>query len=210
METTHNYSKRITYAAMVIGAAIVVILSYVLLTSDDLPSRNVGGEDGVLGGEFTLNSLHGDVSLSDYRGKLVIVYFGFIQCSQVCPVSMRTIQRTLESMEPQEVDNIQVILVSVDADDTYEALDAYAKKYHPNVVGVTGTLDQIRDVIDEYGSYYAPNDLEEFDKGRAFRHSSRYYLVNQKGELVDAMRHSSTPNEIRARLRELIKEGESL
>lgn len=210
METKDKYSIRVTYAAMAIGAAIVVILSFALLTSDDLPSSNVGGKDGVLGGEFTLSSLHGDVSLSDYRGKLVIVYFGFIQCSQVCPVSMKTIQRTLESMEPQEVDNIQVILVNVDADESYEALDAYAKKYHPNVVGVTGTMDQIQQVVDEYGSYYAPNDLQEFDEGRAFRHSSRYYLVNQIGELVDAMRHSSTPNEIRARLRELTKQGEML
>jgi len=189
----------------VAGLLIVVLLAVLLLTSDDLRNRDAGGADGVLGGDFTLNSINGEVSLSDFKGQAVMIYFGFVNCSQVCPTSMKTMQLVLEKMTPEEVDNVQVLLVSVDVDnDNVAVLNDYVKKFHQGFIGLTGTVDQINHVIDEYGSYYSPTELEEFDEGRAFRHSSRYYLVNKQGKLVDAMRHSTTVNEITARLRKLI------
>ena len=189
---------------LVLGALLVVVLSVFLATSDDFPSSNMGGKDGKLGGEFTLTGIDGEVSLSDFRGKVVMLYFGFVNCSQVCPTSMRIMQKTLAEMDSNELGQVQAILISFDTEDSYQTLAAYTKKFHPNILGLTGTVKQINTVIDEYGAYYGPNDLEEFDAGLAYRHSSRYYIVNQQGELVDAMRHSTTANELRARLRTLI------
>lgn len=193
-------------------AAIIFIiaLSAFVFSSGELPPRNLGGEDGIIGGEFTLQSYHGDVSLSDYRGQVVMMYFGFTSCKEVCSLSMGVIRNTLNSLEEQEADDVQVILVSFDPDrDTLKELDDYSKQFHSNIIGVTGTQDEIDDIIEDYGAYYRLanielDEIEKIDLDYAFRHSSRYYIINQEGEVVDAMRHSSTPNEILARIRTLI------
>lgn len=198
-------SRKIALYTVFSGIAFVLLLVAFFLNSDDMRKRNVGGEDGKLGGDFTLTSIDGDVSLSDFEGKVVMIYFGFVNCSQVCPISMKVMQQTLELMTEQETEQVQVLLVSVDVDnDNIQVIDKYVKKFHANFIGLTGTLDQINQVVDEYGSYYSPTDLKNIDEGKAYRHSSRYYFVNQQGELVDAMRHGTTSNELKARLRQLI------
>lgn len=198
-------SNKVVLLVIAAGVLFVLALAVFLLTADDMRDRGTGGQDGKFGGEFTLLSANGEVSLSDYKGKIVMLYFGFVNCSQVCPISMKVMQDTLEQMSQNEVEQVQVLLVSVDIDnDQAEIVDKYAKDFHQNFIGLTGTLDQINHVVDEYGSYYSPTELKEIDEGRAFRHSSRYYIINRQGELIDAMRHSTTPNELKARLRTLI------
>lgn len=205
MDLEQRQAKKIITRLLIVSALFILTLVTLMFSSDDIPPASMGGIDGKLGGDFTLTGVQGPVSLHDFKGKVVIVYFGFINCSEVCPTSMRVIQKTLESMQPQEVEKIQAILVSINGDeDSYEALDAYSKRFHHTIIGLTGSTEQIDHVIDEYGAYYSPTDLGGSDPGRAFRHSSRYFIVDQNGELVDAMRHSSTPNEIIARLRTLI------
>jgi protein SCO1/2 len=205
MNESKDFSRKVVFAALLVGAVIIGTLSFVLLSSDDMPSRELGGEDGKLGGEFTLSGTDGDVSLSDFHGKVVMIYFGFTNCKKVCPASMGIISRTLDKLEPREQEQVSAILVSVDpARDTVEAMDEYTKKYHKNIIGLTGTKPQIDEVINEYGAYYKLTDDERNNLNYAFRHSSRYYIVSKDGELVDAMRHSSTANELAARLRTLI------
>ena len=69
--------QRSIYLIVSIGAFLVFLLVYVLMTSNDMRDRGTGGEDGRLGGDFTLSSIDGDVSLTDFRGKVVLLYFGF-------------------------------------------------------------------------------------------------------------------------------------
>ena len=207
---TESQSRKIVIGSLIGATVFVALLSLLLLTSKDLPSSTLGGEDGKLGGEFTLQGLDGDVSLSDFRGKVVMLYFGFTHCQEVCPLSMAVIRNTLLKMEPQELAQTQVIMVSFDPErDTLEALDEYGKEYHANIIGVTGSEQQIEDVINDYGAFYRLDsseltEAEQNDQDYAFRHSSRYYIIDQQGELVDAMRHSSTANELVAKIRTLI------
>ncbi len=210
MDFTEDQSKKIAFGTMLAGSLFVAGLSLFLLLSDEIPPRDLGGEDGKIGGEFTLQGYHGDVSLSDYRGKVVMLYFGFINCKEVCPISMGVIRNTLLEMEADELDQTQVILVSFDPDrDTLKDLDAYSKQYHSKIIGVTGSDEDLENIIGEYGAYFRlanieKSAIEELDFDYAFRHSSRYYIINQEGEVIDAMRHSSTPNELLARIRTLI------
>ena len=203
-------SRKIVFGSLLGATALIVLLTYLLLTSDDLRPSTLGGGDGKFGGEFTLQSLGGDVSPSNFRGKVVMLYFGFTQCKEVCPMSMGTIRNTLLKMQQNELEQVQVVLVSFDPErDTLKALDEYSKKYHPNIVGVTGSKQQIEEVIDNYGAFFRLDgveltEAEQSDLNYAFRHSSRYYIIDQEGELVDAMRHSSTANELAARIRTLI------
>ena len=209
MNSANAQVNKVVVASMISALVFVVGLSSFLLFSG-LTSANVGGEDGKLGGDFTLQGLNGDVSLSDYEGKIVMVYFGFVNCKEVCTLSMGVIRNTLLRLTPEELDNVQVVLVSFDPErDSLEVLDEYSRKYHSKITGVTGTKKQLDKVIEEYGAYYRLtgiqlSEIEKIDLDYAFRHSSRYYIIDQDGNLVDAMRHSSTPNEILARIRTLI------
>ncbi|MEO0442317.1 MAG: SCO family protein [Pseudomonadota bacterium] len=210
MKLSESQSKQLVFGLMMAGAIFVATLISFLLFSDEMPPRNLGGEDGKIGGEFTLQGYHGDVSLSDYRGKVVMMYFGFTSCREVCSISMSVIRNTLNNLTPQEIDDVQVILVSFDPErDTLKELAEYSKQYHSKIVGVTGSQKAIDTIIQDYGAYYKLDgieldEIEKIDLDYAFRHSSRYYIINQQGEVIDAMRHSSTPNEILARIRTLI------
>jgi protein SCO1/2 len=205
MEHVSNQrARRIIIGAASAAFTLVFLLVLAMFSSDDIRSVNAGGEDGIVGGDFTLTSAQGNVSLSDFRSKIVVVYFGFVRCSQVCPKSMKVMQNAFEQLTPSEANQVQVILVSFDGEDTYKELDAYVKEYNQSFIGVTGSFYEIEDVVQEYGAFYTPNDEANNDPSLAYRHTSRYFIVDQEGAVVDSMRHSTTSNELLARLRTLI------
>ncbi len=158
-----------------------------------------------LGGDFTLDSVDGPISLSDYRGKVVVMYFGFLTCPEVCPNSMTVIQGALNRLTSEEKENVQALLVSVDPKrDSVEKLEEYTQFYHENLVGLTGTQSDIDAVTRRYGAFYDFTEIGNATSDYGVEHSSRYYVIDQQGKLVAAMRHSTTPNELQAQVRELL------
>lgn len=199
-------SQRIFQISLLMAFLIISTLVFVLIETNEQPIVGVGGEDGVLGGDFQLQSLNGDVSLSDFEGKVVVLYFGFLSCPEVCPASMGMMSQTLRKFDESEVEQIQPILVSIDPKrDTYEQISEFTEYFDPRILGVTGTPEQIDLVARNYGAHFEITESSETDPSDyAFRHSSRYYVIDQSGRLVDAMRHSTTANELAARIRTLI------
>ena len=193
---------------LLVAMAIVGLLVGILVMSSDRPVANAGGADGKLGGDFVLQSARGEIALADYRGKVVVLYFGFLSCPEVCPASMSMLQQTLGKLETSERQQLQPILISIDpARDTADDLAQFTQYYDPQILGVTGTADEINNVAADYGAYFkiTENKLSEAQRDDyVFEHTSRYYIVNQRGELVDAMRHSTTANELAARIRTLL------
>ncbi|MGB1580649.1 MAG: SCO family protein, partial [Nevskiales bacterium] len=176
------------------------------LTTSDQPMTGIGGDDGQLGGEFTLQGIDGPVSLSDFRGKVVLIYFGFVNCKKVCPSSMAVLQNSMKKLDEAQAAQVQGILISIDpARDSKADLAEFAANYHSNIIGLTGTEKQIEAVSLDYGALFEMTDAQRNDADYRFHHSSRYYVVNQQGELVDAMRHSTTSNELAARIRQLLE-----
>ena len=90
MEFAEEQSKKIIFGSLFAGSVFVIALSSFLLFSNELPSRNLGGEDGKIGGDFTLQGYHGEVSLSDFEGKVVLLYFGFINCKAISELFLFT------------------------------------------------------------------------------------------------------------------------
>lgn len=192
------------YTLLAVGVCIAGLVALFLGTS-----TNKFGEKprslAELGGDFTLSSINGDVSLSDHQGKVVVMYFGFLSCPEVCPASLGVIQTAFNRLPAEQVEQTQAILVSVDPKrDTLKELEEYAEFYHPNLVGVTGTVEQIDSVTQQYGAYYNYSDIAKANADYGVEHSSRYYVIDQTGRLVAAMRHSTTPNELVAQIQELL------
>ncbi len=197
--------RNTTRLALLLAASIVAALVYVLVETSDQSAAAYGGADGKLGGEFTLNGIDGEVSLSDFRGKIVVMYFGFLNCQEVCLNSMTVLQTSLLRLPAEQLDQVRVLLVSIDPErDSNEDLAEFTRRFHENIIGLRGSQREIDAVTADYGAHYEITDADRNDPGYLFRHSSRYYVINQAGELVDAMRHSTTPNELITRIRSLM------
>lgn len=185
--------------------SLMVVVVLFFATSDTEFGESKRSFDD-LGGDFTLNSHQGPISLPDYRGKVVVMYFGFMTCPEVCPNSMGVISNALNRLSNEQLANTQAILVSVDPRrDTPEALAEYSRYYHPNLIGVTGSTQDIDSVTRQYGAYYNFTEIENVTADYGVQHSSRYYIIDQTGKLITAMRHSTTPNELYAQITQLLE-----
>jgi protein SCO1/2 len=159
-----------------------------------------------LGGDFTLQSAEGPVSLSDYRGKVVILYFGYAFCPDVCPTSLGLLSLALHQLEPQELVRVQSFFISVDPErDTVEKLKVYASAFHPNIMGITGSASEITDVASRYGAVYMKVELPGSALGYAVDHSSRYYVVGPDGVVQKFIEHGTSPENIVAGIREVLR-----
>ncbi|WP_038055148.1 SCO family protein [Thermus amyloliquefaciens] len=105
--------------------------------------------------DFTLEGPQGPVQLSQLKDKLVLIFFGFVHCPDVCPTTMLALKRAYEELSPSEQARVQVVFISVDPErDTPEISDQYAKGFHPSFLGLTGSPQAIQEVARTFGVYY--------------------------------------------------------
>ncbi len=161
--------------------------------------------DTRLGGDFTLTSAQGPVSLSDFRGKVSVIYIGYASCPDVCPTALAVLTQSLKQLDAEEREQVQGIFISVDPErDTPEKLAEYAAFFSPRIIGVTGSQDQIDQVVRQYGAFYRKVDMKDSAMGYAVDHSSRLYLIDREGRLVQTFLHNSSPQELTQGLQTLL------
>jgi protein SCO1/2 len=155
---------------------------------DELP--DLDGEQ--LGGDFTLSSSQGEFSLQQLRGKVVLLYFGYTKCPDVCPTSLSVMSQVLNELSRDELKTVQGVFVSVDPErDTFQVLDEYVSYFHPNIQGVTGSESEIAEAAKRYGVEYRKVELEESAFGYAVDHSSVTYLLTPEGDLRYLIPHET-------------------
>lgn len=149
------------------------------------------------GGDFVLQSDNGPVALADYRGKIVIVYFGYAFCPDICPTSLGLLSLALRKLSDNELNQVQPIFISVDPErDTVERLKTYAGAFHPKIIGLTGNPVDIASVAQNYGAVYMKVEMPDSAMGYAVDHSSKYYLIDRSGVLSQEIMHGTDPEEI--------------
>ena len=150
-----------------------------------------------LGGEFTLNSHTGEVSLSDYRGKLVAVYFGFMSCPDVCPTALSSLSAAMHSLDEEQQAQIQPLFISVDPGrDTLENMAAFTAYFYPTMKGLSGDLPYLETLTRQYGAYFRHVALEDSAMGYTVDHTSRIYLIDREGKLLTTIPHATPVTEI--------------
>ncbi len=148
------------------------------------------------GGPFRLQSLGGEVSLDGLRGKVVMLYFGYTRCPDVCPTSLSFLTQALNELNEEELTQVQGVFVSVDPKrDSLEMLDEYVRFFHPSLVGVTGNPEEVSDVAERYGAKYYEVELEGSAFGYAVNHSAATYLISPDGQLRFVFPHE-TPSSV--------------
>lgn len=159
------------------------------------------------GGDFTLQSASGPVSLTDHRGKVVLLYFGYTYCPDICPTSLTATAQGLAGLAPAELARVQMIFVSVDPDrDTPERLKDYAPFFHPSIIGVTGTKAQIDDVARRYGASYAKQEIAGV-ANYVVDHSALTYVIAPDGRLVGSLPHAASPQQVTAEIRKWLPQS---
>jgi len=156
--------------------------------------------------DFSLRSTAGtDLQLSRYRGKLVILEFGYTSCPNVCPESLAMLAQARKKLGAL-ASQVQVVFVTVDPErDTADLLRKYLAAFDPTFVGVTGTPAQMEKVRQDYGITATKERVEGSKTDYAVHHSSYLYFVDQQGSLRGLMPFGRTADDIVHDARILLK-----
>jgi protein SCO1/2 len=148
------------------------------------------------GGDFDLTAADGPFRLSDLRGRVVLIYFGYTACPDICPTNLAIISLALRALKPSELERVEVVFVSVDPErDTPQRIADYVRFFHPRITGVTGTASEVADAAAQYGAAYQRTDQPDSAMGYMVDHSAYTYVVDEDGVLADVLDHA-TPAEV--------------
>jgi len=154
---------------------------------------------------FTLTSSSGDVSLSDYRGKLVLIYFGYTFCPDICPATLANVGQALRDIGLQ-ADDIQVIMVSLDPErDTPEKLSEYVDQFHPSIIGITGSKEKLDEVASLYGIFYQKTEGSNAT-GYLLDHTATLLVLDREGYLKLVFPFGVTSQEIADDLKYMLRQ----
>jgi protein SCO1/2 len=163
----------------------------------DQPSR-IPPNNARIGGPFTLTGQDGQqVTDKDFAGEYLLVYFGYTYCPDMCPTGLQSISRALDQLNG-DADKVQPLFITVDpARDTPARLKEYDSAFHPKIIGLTGTPEQIVSAAREYQVYY---EKGEGDQDYEVDHTSLIFLMNPAGNLVTTFDEEVDPKLIVAAL----------
>jgi protein SCO1/2 len=133
--------------------------------------------------DFTLRNQYGqDTSLSDYSGKVVLLYFGYTACPDVCPTTLAEIQEATELLG-ERADDLQTIMITVDPErDTVEVMAKYLAHFNPHFIGLVGTPNEVAQIATYYGIFFQKQESDSV-LGYLVDHTATVMLVDQKGYL---------------------------
>ncbi len=156
------------------------------------------------GGDFVLQASEGPLDSRALRGKVLLLYFGYVNCPDVCPVSIAAGAGALNALSPAERERTRMIMVSVDPErDTPAALKTYVAYFHPQMLGAVGSATETAVIAKQFGAGYVRQPTRP-DGSYAVDHSSQTYLVDRDGQLVDMLPLGTPPEKIAAAVRKLL------
>ena len=139
----------------------------------------------LIGGPFTLVDQTGrTVTDQDFRGRYMLVFFGFTHCPDVCPAELQVMSASLDELGPK-ADEIVPIFITLDPErDTQEAMGAFVKNFGSRFVGLTGSPEAIAGAADAYHVAYAKIQEDTRKPDYSIDHSGLVYLMGKDGEYI--------------------------
>ncbi len=147
--------------------------------------------------DFTLMTTNGKpMSLSSFRGKVVLLYFGYTYCPDVCPTTLSDLARTMTILGDKKSAKVQVLFVTVDPQrDTVQQLAAYLRAFNPSFLGMRGSLDEIHAVASQYGIYFQRREGTTKDN-YTVDHTSAITLIDRKGYVRMIFSYGTAANDM--------------
>ena len=147
--------------------------------------------------EFTGQSSQGEISLSDLKGQNVVIYFGYTYCPDVCPITLETLGKAIESLKDYNITAKDLLLLYVTLDparDTPEALDEYAMWFYSNGMGIRFEEEDLQKITKTYNIKYEIFPMEGSAVDYSVAHSSALFFFNKDGKLVDRITNLTVDN----------------
>jgi len=190
-----------------IGAGSLGVLSVLgcdaKTTLDDVRGLDLSQAD--FARDFQLLDTQGHPrALADFRGKALVVFFGFTQCPDICPTALLRAAE-VKTLLGKDADRLAVAFITVDPErDTPDILDAYVKAFDPAFIGLYGDLEQTRKTAQEFKVYYA-----KVPTGSSYTmdHTALTYVFDTKGKLRLALRHNQTAEDVAHDVRQVLALG---
>ena len=193
----------------------LLILSSSLVDLRNAAANEKGGEIKV--GEsaavqeegFTLDSPEGALSLKDLRGNVVLLFFGFTSCADVCPISLATISHAFSYLTDDELKRSRSLFISLDPErDTMERLKKYTGYFHANIIGVTGTMEELGRAAENYGVKFERKESPDSALGYVIYHSAKIFVIGLQGELRKTFPHNIDARLLLQQIRSLLKSNQ--
>jgi protein SCO1 len=181
------------------------MLTIVLVAMLAMSQQHLSAATVTIGGPFTLVAPGGTaVSEATYRGKWLLVFFGYTFCPNVCPITLLEVAVALQQLGPT-ASELQPLFISIDPDrDTPDVMAAYTQSFDSRIVGLTGTAAQIASVAKEYGAYYDPHRTGPGPDDYVMDHSTYLYLMDPNGKFVRGFNADTPGTMIADKLREMM------
>ena len=198
--------QRVLILVLVVMAAVSAAIAAALVARSD---RSAGRAPGVgevqLGGPLDLVHHTGRrFSEAELAGKYRLVFFGYTYCPDICPLGLHTMAEALDRLPPELAQKIQPIFVSVDPErDTPALLKDYVAAFHPRLVGLTGTVEEI-EAVKKAWRVYARKSEEQRGADYLVDHSTFTYLMGPDGRYLAHFGHGTTPEQMAERLARLV------
>jgi len=146
------------------------------------------------GGDFTLTDHNGkQFDSRDLRGKTVLLFFGFTLCPDICPTTLSKLKKVYGILGERS-ENLQIVFITVDPErDTPEKLQKYLEFFDMGVLGLTGSINEIRAVTDSFHARFDKVEVKDSAAGYLMEHSASTYLIDKNGKVRYLFRQSENP-----------------
>jgi protein SCO1/2 len=192
--------------------AIVVILSAVYFymkgaaSPPPTPGVNTSSSGPSIGGPFALVDQDGKrVTDQDFRGRFMLVYFGYTHCPDQCPLGLETLTKALEEMPAEAAGKVQPLFVTVDPErDTPAVMKDYVANVYPRLIGLTGSPDEVTGVVKSYRMYVKKNEPEKAGGDYLVDHTAFTFLMGKDGRYLAHFSAGTTAEEMAKRTTALV------
>jgi protein SCO1/2 len=169
------------------GKLLTIVIGLIgMLLAACQPYQFQGTEypDAIPAADFVLTDTSGQpFRLNEQRGKVVLLFFGYTYCPDVCPTTLAEVKRVMEGLGDERLD-VRFLFITVDPErDTPEQLGQHLANFHPDMIGLTGTPETLRQVFTDYGIYAAKVPLAESTTAYTMDHTARLFLIDPQGRM---------------------------
>jgi cytochrome oxidase Cu insertion factor (SCO1/SenC/PrrC family) len=180
-------------AALLLLAGGAVVLRGI--TAQQTSKEVLVGEANVRS-KFSLTNHNGEpVTEASFAGKWQLVFFGFTHCPDVCPTTLAYMATVLDLLGPQ-ADYVAPLFITVDPSrDTASVMAEYVAAFHPRLIGLTGTEEQVAEAAQNFRTWYERVEDATAPDGYMMAHAGHIYLMDPKGRFVDVFQERDQPPE---------------
>lgn len=191
------------YMGVILAVLVIFLMSVYPMrqkNSANIPYYSVLNPDL----DFSLTDQDGkEFHLRDHRGKVVLLFFGYLTCPDICPVTLSKISRVYQLLKDQSR-NLQTVFVTIDPErDTPAKLKEYLQYFKLNVIGLTGSAAEIDKVVNAYKASYKKVEMDS-EAGYLMDHSDLVYLIDPQGRVVDLIHFDDEASLVAQKLKKFL------